>query len=125
LLFCGLAAASLPGCHSAGSATPAVATAALLAQPEVGQHCVITLKSQSGEPVVTYEGRVARLDGRSIVLSSPVRTARTYQSTPVLRDLPYVGGHFRNVGIGQDQLQGDVPVVQEEIATIEISPEQR
>ena len=107
------------GCHSPISTpAPLAIVPPPVSDAAIGTECMIQTRVSSDAVSTTYQGTLLRFDDAQIVLSDPTRTCRRESATPILGDLPIVGRHFRNVGIGREQMQGNVTVDRKDVISV-------
>lgn len=112
------------GCQSPVTA-PRLATPPTADSPVIvsGQSVALTLKSDSPNITIIYEGLVKKVDDETIVLGSATRTTRRDEQPPPRGRLPFVGRAVRNTGVGIETLPGEVTLRRRDLVAIDPSPQ--
>jgi hypothetical protein len=87
----------------------------------VNQKCEIVLDSTTSASMETNSGKIARFDNESVVLVDASRTVRVEKSAPILGSIPYLGRLFRNIGIGVEEVPGELSVDRRKIKSVKFT----
>lgn len=86
----------------------------------IGKDCEIIIKSASSRSIETDAGKIVRFDEKFVVLTHATRTVRVEKKVPVLGQIPYLGGLFRNVGIGTKKVPGELSIQRRNIESFKL-----
>ena len=118
-IFVVLCMAWTSGCASIQSSTDTPVMKRVDHQFELGQSYIVETTRASDGAKIAYHGTVSDVKEDLVVFDSPRLQAKVTQSLGI----PLVGRMFKNVGIGEDQLDGPVPVRRDQIVSVKVVDE--
>jgi hypothetical protein len=97
---------ALAGCSRPAPPRATVAPVIVASTLRPGDFCQITLAlpSQPRNGEMIYRGKVVDINADEVVLKNASLNLRSEQDAPVLQHVPYIGRHFKSVGVARQEV---------------------